>query len=266
MDHCLVPAVVESDILVTSASGVLADQVAEHTIALMTGLSRSLGVFFRAQQRREFIRRPTRDLTGATVGIIGFGGNGRRLAEVLRPFKTRLLATDWCPVRKPDYVEALLPADQFGAILPEADFLVLAAPLTGVTRGMINARTLQQMKPGSFLVNVARGPLVVERDLIDALRSGHLAGAATDVTEVEPLPEGSPLWDLPGVLITPHVGGQSARRADNMTDLFCENLRRYLAGQPLRNVVDKRLGFPVPGGRSEESRCAAVRDSSLRSE
>src|SRR5436853_303358 len=145
MDHCLVPAVVESNILVTSASGVLADQVAEHTIALMTALSRSLPVFFRAQQRKEFIRRPTRDLTRATVGIVGFGGNGRRLAEVLRPFKTRMLATDWFPVDKPDYVEALLPANQLGTILPQVDFLVLAAPLTDVTRGMINARALAQM-------------------------------------------------------------------------------------------------------------------------
>jgi len=248
LDHCLAPEVIESKIIVTSASGVLADQVAEHTLALMTALSRSLPVFFRAQQRREFIRRPTRDLTGATVGIVGFGGNGRRIAEVLRPLKTRQLATDWFPVNKPDYVEALLGADQLPAILPEVDYLVLAAPLTDVTRGMINAATLARMKPGSFLVNVARGPLVVERDLIVALESGHLAGAATDVTEVEPLPPESRLWDLPNVIITPHVGGQSARRADNMTNFFCENLRRYLKGDSLLNVVDKRLGFPVPAG------------------
>jgi D-3-phosphoglycerate dehydrogenase len=94
-------------------------------------------------------------------------------------------------------------------------------------------------------VNVARGPLVVERDLVAALESGRLAGAGLDVTEQEPLPNSSRLWELPSVIITPHVGGQSARRADNMTNFFCENLRRYLAGQPLLNVVDKRLGFPV---------------------
>jgi D-3-phosphoglycerate dehydrogenase len=245
LDHCLVPPVVESDIVVTSASGVLADQVAEHTIALMTALSRSLPVFFRAQERKEFIRRPTRDLMRATVGIVGFGGNGRRLAEVLVPFKTRILATDWFPFDKPDYVEALLPADQLDSILPELDFLVLAAPLTAVTRGMINARTLARLKPQSYLINLARGPLVVEADLVAALESGHLAGAALDVTEPEPLPPDSPLWEMPNVIITPHVGGQSARRADDMTDFFCDNLRRYLTGQPLRNVVDKRLGFPV---------------------
>jgi len=107
MDHCLVPSVIASDIPVTSASGVLADQVAEHTIALLTAWCRSLPVFFRAKQIKEFIRRPTRDLTRSTVGIVGFGGVGRRLAEVLRPWKTRILATDMFPQQKPDYVEAL---------------------------------------------------------------------------------------------------------------------------------------------------------------
>jgi len=97
MDHCLAPAVIESDIVVTSASGVLADQVAEHAVGLLTALCRSFPLFFRAQRKKEFIRRPTRDLTGSTVGIVGFGGVGRRLAELLRPYKTRLLATDWFP-------------------------------------------------------------------------------------------------------------------------------------------------------------------------
>jgi D-3-phosphoglycerate dehydrogenase len=161
-------------------------------------------------------------------------------------------------VDKPDYVEALLPADQLGAILPQVDFLVLAAPLTDVTRGMINAHTLAQMRRGSCLVNMARGPLVVDRDLVDALKSGHLAGAAMDVTEIEPLPVESPLWDMPNVIITPHVGGQNAHRADDMTNFFCENLRRYLAGQPLRNVVDKRLGFPLPTSCNQGERGASA--------
>jgi D-3-phosphoglycerate dehydrogenase len=101
-----------------------------------------------------------------------------------------------------------------------------------------------KMKKGAILINVARGPVVVESALVAALQSGHLGGAGVDVTEVEPLPAESPLWDLPQVIITPHVGAQSARRADDTTDLICDNLRRYLAHQPLRNLVDKRLGFP----------------------
>lgn len=246
LDHCLVPSVVGSNIVVTSASGVLADQVAEHTIALITALTRSLPVFFRAQQKREFIRRPTTDLTRSTVGIVGFGGNGRRLAEVLSVFKTRILATDMFPVDKPDYVEALWPADRLDELLAQSDILILAAPLTEVTRGMIDARALEQMKRGALLINVARGPLVVESELVAAIESGHLAGAGVDVTEVEPLPGDSPLWTLPNVVITPHVGGQSATRIDDMTNFFCENLRRWRARSPLMNLVDKRLGYPTP--------------------
>lgn len=244
LDHCLVPAVVDSDIAITSASGVLADQVAEHATALATALARSLPVFFRAQQAREFIRRPTRDLHGSTVGIVGLGGVGRRIAEIIGAFKTRILATDMFPIDKPAGVAALWPAGRLDDLAAAADFLFLAAPLTPRTRGMIDARVLAKMKPGSFLINVARGPLVVEADLVAALASGHLAGAGLDVTEVEPLPASSRLWDLPNVIITPHVGGQSRVRIDQMTDFFCDNLRRYLAGQPLRNLVDKQLGFP----------------------
>jgi len=252
MDHCLVPAVVESDIIVTSASGVLADQVTEHATGLIIALTRSFPVFFRAQQAKEFIRRPTRDLHRSTVGIVGFGGVGRRLAQVLSSFKTRILASDMFPIDKPDYVDELWPADRLIDLVRAVDILVLCAPLTPATRGMIGAAELAQMRKGSLLVNVARGPLVIERDLVTALESGHLAGAAVDVTEVEPLAGDSALWNLPNVIITPHVAGQSKVRIDQMTDFFCDNLRRYLAGQPLRNLVDKKLGFPIrtPGTSS----------------
>jgi len=245
MDHCLVPAVIESDITVTSASGVLADQVTEHATGLIIALTRSFPVFFRAQRAKEFIRRPTRDLHHSTVGIVGFGGVGRRLAQVLCSFKTRILATDMFPIDKPDYVDELWPADRLIDLVRAVDILVLCAPLTPATRGMIGTAELAQMKKGSLLVNVARGPLVIERDLVTALESGHLAGAAVDVTEVEPLAAESALWNLPNVIITPHVAGQSKVRIDQMTDFFCDNLQRYLAGRPLRNLVDKRLGFPI---------------------
>ncbi len=182
---------------------------------------------------------------------MGFGGNGRRLAEVLSVFRTRILATDMFPVDKPDYVEALWPADRLDDLLRQVDILILAAPLTDVTRGMIDAPALAQMKRGALLVNVARGPLVVESELVAALESGHLGGAGLDVTEEEPLPADSPLWDLPNVVITPHVGGQAATRIDDMTDFFCENLRRWCAGEPLLNLVDKRLGYPVPDDRED---------------
>jgi D-3-phosphoglycerate dehydrogenase len=247
MDHCLVPAVQQSQILVTSASGVLADQVADHTLALVLAWLRNLPVFFEAQKKKEFVRRPTRDLHHTTIGIVGFGGNGRRLAEVLAPFKTRIVATDMFPYEKPPHVAELWPADRLEDLLAGSDIVILAVPLNADTQGMIARQQLARMKPSALLVNVARGPIVVEADLVAALESKRIAGAVMDVTEVEPLPPTSRLWDLPNVIITPHVGGQSARRADDMTDFFVANLRRYLAGQPLANVVDKRLGFPIRG-------------------
>ena len=254
LDHCLVPSVVESEIVVTSASGVLADQVAEHTLALLLGLLRGLPVFFRAQQRREFIRRPTRDLHFKTVGIVGLGGNGRRLVEVLAPWKVRILATDYFPYDKPPEVETLWPADRLIDLARQVDILVLAAPLTPTTRGMIDCHVFGAMKKGSVLINVARGGLVVEADLVNALSSGHLWGAGVDVTATEPLPSDSPLWELPNVIITPHVGAQSQRRADETTNLVAENLRRFFAGRPLINLVDKRLGYPTPAARRGEAR------------
>lgn len=244
LDHCLVPSVIASDIPVTSASGLFADPVAEQTFALLFGLLRSMPTFFRAQGKREFIRRPTRDLHDTTVGIVGFGGNGRRLAEVLAPFRCRILATDMFPADQPAHVAELLPADRLDDVLPQVDVLILCVPLNEQTAGMIDARRLALLRPGAILINVARGPVVVERDLVAALESGRLAAAGLDVTEIEPLPADSRLWELPNVMISPHVGAQSARRADVTTDFLAENLARFVQGRPLLNLVDKRLGFP----------------------
>lgn len=250
VDHCLTESVIASDIVVTSLSGVLADQVAEHTLALVIGWLRSLPAFLRAQQAKVYRRLPTRDLHHATVGIVGLGGVGRRLAEILKEFKVRIVATDWCPVDKPAYVDELWPPERLDDLLAAADIVTLSAPLNQHTRGMIQAGTLARMRPGALLVNVARGPLVVERDLIAALDAGHLGGAVLDVAEHEPLAETSRLWEFENVIITPHVGGQSARRIDRCTDFFCRNLQSYLQHRPLANVVDKRLGFPLRTGRA----------------
>lgn len=244
LDHCLVPSVIDSDITVTSASGLFADQVAEQTFALLFGLLRGLPTFFRAQQTREFIRRPTRDLHGASIGIVGFGGNGRRIAEVFAPFGCRILGTDVFPRELPAHVEAIWPAERLPELLATVDIVILCVPLNAQTHHMIGAKELAAMKPGSILINVARGQVVDEQALIASLQSGHLWGAGVDVTEVEPLPVDSPLWEIPNVIITPHVGAQSAKRADDTTDLLCENLKRFLRNEPLLNLVDKRLGFP----------------------
>lgn len=246
LDHCLAESVIRSPIVVCSASGLFADQVAEQTLALLLGLLRGIPIFYRQQQQHSFVRRPTDDLHRKRIGIVGLGGNGRRLAQVLAPFRVRIRATDYFPEHKPDCVEELLPHTELQAFAEWSEVLILCLPLNASTKGIIDRRVISQMPEGSYLINVARGQCVVEPDLISALQSGHLHGAGLDVTAVEPLPHESPLYDLPNVLITPHVGAQSAPRYDDSTRLICENLRRYLAGERLFNSVDKQLGFPHP--------------------
>lgn len=244
MDHCLTPEVVASDIVVTSASGLFANQVAEQTLALVLGLIRNLPTSFRQQQAQRFERHATSDLHGRTVGIVGLGGNGRRLVDLFAAFGTRVLATDLLMDHPPAAVEKLYAADQLDLLLPQVDILVLAVPLTAQTHGMIDRQALARLPKGAWLINVARGQVVVEADLVEALQSGHLGGAGLDVTEIEPLPATSPLWEMPNVIITPHMGALSDRRTDDTVDFFCENLRRWRTQQPLLNLVDKKLGFP----------------------
>lgn len=246
LDHCLVPSVIDSPIVVSSASGLFANQVGEQALALLLGLLRSLPTFFEQGRKKEFVRRPTDDLHGKRIGIVGLGGNGRRLAELLEPFQVRVRATDYYPVLKPRQVEELWPADRLLELAAMSDVLILCLPLNDSTEKLINSQVFTAMPRGSYLINVARGQVVDEPALVESLRSGHLRGAGIDVTFVEPLPTDSPLWELQNVIITPHVGAQAATRVDDSTRLACENLRRYFHHESLLNLVDKRLGFPHP--------------------
>jgi D-3-phosphoglycerate dehydrogenase len=246
LDHCLAPSVIDSNIVVCSASGLFANQVAEQTLALLLGLLRGIPIFYRQWQHKEFVRRPTDDLHGKRIGIVGMGGNGRRLVEVLRPFHVSIRATDYFPEQCPDGVSQLMPHTQLKELAAWSEVLILTLPLNAMTRGIVDRQILQSMPNGSYIINVARGSCINEADLCEALASGHLAGAGLDVTDVEPLPKQSPLWDFSNVLITPHVGAQASSRTDDTTKLICENLRRYFASAPLYNIVDKRLGFPHP--------------------
>lgn len=246
LDHCLVESVIASDIPVCSASGLFANQVGEQAFALLLGLLRGLPTFFRQSQAKEFVRRPTGDLHGKRIGIVGLGGNGRRLAQLLASWNVVIRATDYYPVRKPDEVHELWPANQLDELAANSDVLILSLPLNESTHKIISADVLSKMPQGSILINVARGRVVDEAALVDALRTGHLAGAGVDVTYDEPLPESSPLWELPNVIITPHVGAQAATRVDDSTRFAIGNLKRFLGGKSLQNIVDKNLGFPHP--------------------
>ncbi len=255
LDHCLAPPVRESPIQVSSCSGLFRDSVAEQTMALLYGLIRSLPVFFRARAQRDFGRRPTHDLHGLDIGIAGFGGNGQRIAELLMPVAGTITATDVFaelladrPATPP--IDNLWPAWQLDQLLQACQVVISTLPLDGSTERIFGARQFAAMPRGSWFVNVGRGGLVDESALVAALDSGQLAGAGLDVTAIEPLPGDSPLWDHRQVLLTPHVGAQSAGRNLRVTRLLCDNLKRFVAARPLLNLVDKSTGNVHPDDRA----------------
>ncbi len=232
-----------TDIAWTSGAGVNAIPVAEWALAAMLVMAKHVPQLVRAQDRHVWERLNLGELHGKTVGIIGLGPVGRALAGLCRPFRMRVLGlrrTAGAPV--PD-VDEMLPPERLGELLARADFVVVAAPLTDETRGMIDAAALRQMRPTAYLINAARGALVDEPALVEALRAGVIAGAALDVFWQEPLPPDSPLWDLPNAFLTPHVAGVSEMYDTRVTDLFIENLTRYLAGEPLLGLVDRNRGY-----------------------
>ena len=254
LDHCLVPEVIASSIVVSGCSALFANQVAEQTLALLTALIRRLPDFFRAQQRREFVRRPTDNLQGKSIGIVGFGGNGQRIAKVLRPLVNKIRATDvfheHCQHAVHDGVaDQVLPANQLDALLRQSDVVIVTLPLTADNENRISDDEFALFKADSYLINVGRGSVVNTSSLCNSLKQGHLAGAGLDVVEPEPLQRDSALWEMENVIITPHVGAQSAQRVPTTVDLFCENLMRFREGRSLLNLVDKQLGFPWPEHR-----------------
>lgn len=253
LDHCLAPSVVDSEIVVSGCSALFAPQVAEQTMALLFGLLRSMPVFFRAQQAKEFVRRPTDEIQGKTVGILGFGGNGQQIARALSTFRCKLVATDCFVNDLKDHRGKLLcelfTPEELEKLLAQSDIVIITLPLTLENDGSFGKSQFEQMKPNSYLVNVGRGSVVDHAALTVALESGHLAGAAFDVCEPEPLPQESPLWEMGNVIISPHVGAQSVTRIPETVKLFCENLARFGRNEPLRNLVDKQLGFPRPEHR-----------------
>ena len=243
----LFPALQASPVVMTNSRGMSAASVAEHAFALILAAVRRLPEAIRAQAagrwiQTELSRLPV--LQGRTLGIIGLGAIGREVARIGAGFRMRVVGTRRetdDPV--PAGVDEALSPSGLPALLTAADIVVLAAPLTAETRGMIGARELALMKPTAWLVNVARGKLVREAALIEALRAGTIAGAALDVMDHEPLDPASPLWSLPNVILTPHVAGFRADYWDAATALFADNLARFVKSEPLLNQVDKHAGY-----------------------
>jgi phosphoglycerate dehydrogenase-like enzyme len=245
------PELIASDVILTNAREVHGPVVAEHVIALIFALAKKIPDAVRLQQKHVWgqetmwqSRPRPREISGATLGLVGLGSIGREVAQRTSALGMRVVAVRENPGKgRPEFVDQVYSATQLDTLLKQSDYVVLAVPITPATSGLMNAERLARMKPDACLINVGRGPLIDEAALASALRNQKIGGAALDVFAEEPLPPNSPLWDLEKLLITPHTAGLTDKLWDRHYVLFTENLRRYLAHQPLLGVVDKRKGY-----------------------
>ena len=248
VDGLLTPELLAAEhVLVTSSKGPMGPTMAEHALLLMLALARDLPGFLRdqAERRWRFLadERPMVDVFGKTVLILGVGQVGGHLARMCKlGFQMRVLGMARTRFDDPHVDEYVARADLHTA-LGEADFVAVCLALTPETERIIDAAALAAMRPGAYLVNVTRGGLVDEAALVAALKEGRLAGAGLDATAVEPLPADSPLWDLPNVIITPHISPGRDRVGGALVDFWCENIRRFTEGEPLRGVVDRQARY-----------------------
>jgi phosphoglycerate dehydrogenase-like enzyme len=246
--YLAVPELRDSDrIVLTNMQAVHGPTIADHAFAMLLVLTRDLVYYVDPAQRGTWNRRGSGTepiaLEGRTLLVVGLGGIGSEVAQRGKGFGMRVLATRRSDTPPPPYVDRQGRPDSLLEMLPEADVVALCVPLTNETQGMIGARELEAFKPGAYLVNVGRGKLVDTEALMAALEDGRLAGACLDVTDPEPLPPDHPLWDMPNVVITPHMSSRSALTAERWRAIYVENLRRFGAGEPLLNVVDKQAGY-----------------------
>lgn len=245
------PELINSDVVLTNAREVHGPVVAEHVMALIFALAKCLPQAVRSQQRHVWAQaamwhghpRP-RELAGATLGLVGMGSIARAIAKHASNLDMRVIAVREHPEKgSPEGVQQVFAPSQLDELLAQSDYVVLATPVTPRTTHMLDAARLAKMKSDACLINVGRGPLVDEEALAHALREKIIGGAALDVFEAEPLPADSPLWDLENLLITPHTAGLTEKLWERHYASISENLHRYLKGEPLHSVVDKRQGY-----------------------
>ncbi|GAB3290233.1 D-2-hydroxyacid dehydrogenase [Parasphingorhabdus pacifica] len=243
VDRLLFDELIHSDVALTNSRGVFDRPMAEYVLGTILSFAKDLHGSVRLQDRKEWRHRETERIEDKRVLVVGTGPIGRAIARQLSAVGMRVngagrVARDG----DPDFGDVYC-SDRLTDVLAEFDYVVLAAPLTEQTKGLINATALAAFTPTTRLINVGRGELVVQEDLVEALTAGRLAGAALDVFDTEPLPDASPLWEMPNVLVSPHMSGDTVGWTDELVELFCTNLRSYLDARPLRNVVDKERGY-----------------------
>lgn len=246
VDAVLFPALVESDVVLTNSRGIFDRAMAEYVLGVAIGFAKRFPESYALQAQRSWRHRLTGMVKDRDVLVVGVGGIGRTIAQLLRGVGMHVTGLGRrARAGDRDFGTIFAPED-LDWLLPRSDYVVVAAPLTDETRRMFGAAQFRAMKPTAYFINVARGAIVHESALIEALQAGEIAGAALDCFEIEPLPAHSPLWSLPGVVVSPHLCGDYVGHAEALVDLFCDNFRRFRAGAPLLNVVDKVRGY-IPG-------------------
>ncbi len=242
VDAVLFPELIASDVILTNSRGVYDRAIAEYALGLVLAFAKDLWTTADLQRRREWGYRETELLEGRRMLVVGAGGIGRAIARLARAAGMRVEAVARTARLDPELGKITAYGD-LGGVLSAADYVVLAAPLTAETRGLFGAAAFGRMTPKARLINIGRGAIVDEGALIEALRGGRIAGAALDVFEHEPLPKDHPFWDLPGLVVSPHMSGDFIGWTAAVADLFIQNYRRWHRGEPLLNVVDKTLGY-----------------------
>ncbi len=245
VDRFLTQEFRESPVVLTSVSGIHATPISEFVLGLMLMFVKQAPLCFRLKQEKQWKRFTPSVLRSKTVGVLGLGSIGREGARLAKAFGMNVMATRRSArsIGRARYVDIMLPPGELRRLLGESDFVVLALPLTKETRRLIGEEELRTMKPTAYLINIGRGSLVDEEALVRALQNGWIAGAGLDVFATEPLPVDSRLWELPNVIFSPHIAGNFEGYNIRATELFCNNLRRYLDGKRLLNVVDKNKGY-----------------------
>lgn len=247
LEHYMYPELAESGVVVSNMAKIYSDMIADHAFCFILMFARGIHLYMRRQIRGEWQKgTPVRHLGDCTLGVIGLGGIGSELARRGKAHDMRVIAVDARPNEELGSsleLDALWSQDRLNELLREADFAVSCVPQTPETVGLIGAEELAQMKSSAYLINISRGVVVKLEALVEAPESGRIAGAALDVYETEPLPAGHPLWRMENVILTPHVAADNPHVPQRRIDTLVDNLRRYLAGEEPRNIVDKRRLF-----------------------
>ncbi len=248
VERVLTPEMIERGVVITNASGVHAVSISEHLMAMMLAFARCLPCLMRNQDhhvwRDEKVRERVFELHGQTLLVVGMGDIGIALAERAMGFGMRLLGVrQRIDLPEPPPFSRISSVADLDTVLPEADHVAICLPLTERTRGLFDTEKIERMKSGAYLYNIGRGQIIDQGALIEALRGGHLGGAGLDVTDPEPLPIDSPLWDLPNVMITAHTSGSSPVYWERASAIIAENIRRWQSGEPLINEVDAARGY-----------------------